>query len=74
MPGLEAYAPGCGQGGGGEADVSGRRGTLWALVEEADAPNLWTKGWTRRAVDDKEADAPGWRLAGTMMTGRSPSM
>ncbi len=54
--------------------MSGRRGTLQAFVEEADVPELWKRRQTRRAVDDKEADAPGWLLAGTMMTARSPSM
>ncbi len=41
--------------------MSGRRGTRRALVEEADAPELWTRRQTRWDVDDKEADAPGWR-------------
>ncbi len=30
------------------------------MVEEADAPKLWTRRRKCQAVDDKEADAPGW--------------
>ncbi len=54
--------------------MSDRRETRRALVEEADAPKLWTRRQTRRAMDDEEADVPGWRLAGAVVTAGGPSV
>ncbi len=57
----EVHAPRCGKGYRQEVEMSGRRQTHCALDKEADTSGLWTMRWMCRAMDNKEADAPGQR-------------